>query len=1129
MKRHNLKLMAALLPMLLLPPLAVTAAELSVKTEKKTLTGSNASGYYLVYKITPDDTLAAKTYKCDNTEVCSVASDGTVTFNQKGKATITITADGYDETTVTLESDKYIMTSDCNFATMTEQDLSTAIKREASNYISDNGCPKSFASCTSTRVRFPRMLSGTYYCLFNSFAFNVKGDYFYTFAGYGVQLETGKCTVYISNAAQGQLGDYLYRMPDSEKTPDEVELQEVLTESSGSFSLASRALLQRMRIFTPESALATVADIALKGNSVDLSDKVVYNENVGALTAAIGKLADVSALRYVNVGHVGYGVTDAQMTDMVPSALANSCFVKLPKASYFEKSGPNIMKSDGSVYSYVFDPTLDYTPAAAFKATTANVKKSFASVYEYYPVCLPFDITYTDSYGTFFAAKEANDSCVAFKSVDEVKAGKPYLFKPAKTEPFMELSGMTFSADGAKVDTLSETVNYVGTYSAANCPSDALLYADGTFTKATESSLPTEGLFAYITSTKADRLTTDLEKIINPIDTINNDRPIGDKEKLTRGLVALPSQSNGIFLSWRMLTGDDDNTTFDIIRDGQTIKTGIALTTSYNDETGTTANKYQVVTRQNGAVSETSEEVTPWTDLFKQIPIERPHSGTAADGSTGQYYPNDCSTGDVDGDGEYEIVVKWEASSPDNSQNGYTCPVLLDCYKLDGTKLWRIDLGLNIRSGAHYTQFLVYDFDGDGKAELICKTAPGSKDGAGRYVSEVGTDKTILAIDNSKIYVNSKGHVSGGEELLTVFNGETGKAIHTIYYNPNRGMGYGGAASYSSNWGDGSVPYNRGERYLACVAFLEGPNKNPSAVMCRGYYTRAFLWAVNFNGQMLYTQWLHASTSTSVWSVTDKYGKTTEKTGLKSTACAQGAHNVSVGDIDNDGCDEIIYGSAAIDHDGTLKYSTDLRHGDAQHLGDLDPDRDGLEFFMVLEKGYYGFNMRNANTGKVYVRKTGKSDTGRGMAADIDPDYRGYEMWSTASNIVYNCKGDSISGSTPSMDFRIYWDGDLQDELLGDVSYQNLPYLEKWNTATKEIEHYLLNGKELYSYGSSRTCNYTKGTPSLTADLFGDWREEMVFWCGADSAHLNIFTTNCPTEYRFPTLMHDRIYRLGVA
>lgn len=1128
MKRNHLRLMAALVPMLLMPTLATSAAELSVKTEKKTLTGNNASGYYLVYKITPGDTLAAKTYKCDNAEVCSVANDGTVTFKQKGRATITITANGYDETTVTLESDKYVMTSDCDLTALSAAELTASLKRVNSNVTSQSSSAKGFAAASTTRVRFAGSLNGSYATLFNSFTFNIKGDYFYSFVGQGAQCENGKTTVAINNPLDGQLGCFRYKTPDASKVPDDVAQSEAITEHDGTFSMANKTLLQRLSIFTPEDLLAKATDVSLKGNEIDLSGKVITDANAGDLATEIAKLSLLDSLRYVRIRHVGSQVAYSQLTAFVPDRLSNSCFVLLPSNSFYEKEGTNLMKSDGTVYGYVLDPAKEYAPAKSFKAITAKILRTYASTGGTYALALPCDIADTKPYGTFFAPEEVKaDGTVKFNSVSELKAGNPYLFQPEKANPFDEMANVTFQAAKPEPVKMDDSISFCGFYSTADCPSDALIYSNGIFTK---GSSPSEGMGAYALNTASNNVKTELEVIINPIDTITNDRQIGDKEKLTRGLVALPSQSKGIFLSWRMLTGDDDNTTFDVIRDGQVIKSGIALTTSYNDEQGDVKSAYQIVTRQNGEVVETSDTTTSWNQIFKQIPIDKPAGGTLSDGTSYAYRPNDCSTGDVDGDGEYEIILKWDsAPSYDNAQNGYTAPTLLDCYKLDGTKLWRIDLGRNIRSGAHYTQFLVYDFDGDGKAELICKTAPGSKDGAGRYVSEAGTDKAILAIDNSKVYLTSKGHVSGGEELLTVFNGETGKAIHTIYYNPNRGMGYGGAASYSSDWGDGNVPYNRGERYLACVAFLEGANKNPSAVMCRGYYTRAYLWAVNFNGQMLYTQWLHASTRSSVWSVTDKYGKTTEKTGLSSTAYAQGAHNISVGDIDNDGCDEIIYGSAAIDHDGTLKYSTDLRHGDAQHLGDLDPDKDGLEFFMVLEKGNFGFNMRNANTGKVYVRKTGKSDTGRGMAADIDPDYRGYEMWSSASNIVYNCKGDSISGSRPSYDFRLYWDGDLQDELLGDMSNHNQPYLEKWNSTLKKIERYLINGKNLYAYGSSRTCNSTKGTPCLTADLFGDWREEMVFWCGADSAHLNIFTTNCPTDYRFPTLMHDRVYRLGVA
>lgn len=1127
MKANYYKMTTSLLSLLLVPQL-MNAAPLDVTTRKVGMSGNASSGYYLVYKLDMGQEAVQPVYKSADGQVCSVSADGTVTFKTSGKATITVTAAGYDDTTVTLESDKYVMTSDADLTTLSAAELTTALKRVNSNVTTQSSSAKGFASASTTRVRFGGSLNGSYYTMFNSFTFQIKSDYFYTFVGQGAQCENGKTTVSISHPAEGQLCDVFYKVPDATKTPGEVEQSETVMEHGGSFSLGGKTLLQRMRIFTPEKLLAHASDVVLAGNTADLSAKVISDTNVGELAGAIGKLPSVASLQYVKVGHVGGQVTAAQLSALVPAAQSNSCFVQLSAGSYYEKSGPNLMKSDGSVYSYTLDPSKPYAPAKDFKAVNATILKKFTSAQGTYALCLPCDITYPDAYGKVFTPAEATaNGGVRFNSTDEIKAGHPYLFQPETAEPFGAMTDVAFTASAPTPVETGSDIRFTGYYSAADCPSHALLYSGGAFVK---GQTPAEGLSVYASNASADRIGVELETVINPIDTITNDRPIGDKERLTRGLVALPSQSKGIYLSWRMLADDDDNTTFDIIRDGQVIKTGIALTTSYNDDQGNVNSQYQVVTRQNGEQVATSDAVTPWDNIFKQIPIDKPAGGTLPEGTAYNYRPNDCSTGDVDGDGEYEIILKWDsAPSYDNAQNGYTAPTLLDCYKLDGTKLWRIDLGRNIRSGAHYTQFLVYDFDGDGKAELICKTAPGSKDGTGRYVSEAATDKTILGIDNTKTYLTSKGHVSGGEELLTVFNGETGKAIHTIYYNPNRGMGYGGAASYSADWGDGNVPYNRGERYLACVAFLDGPDKNPSAVMCRGYYTSAYLWAVNFNGQMLYTNWLHASTRSSVWSVTDKYGKTTTKTGLKATAYAQGAHNISVGDLDGDGCDEIMYGSAAINNDGTLLYSTDLRHGDAQHLGDLDPDREGLEFFMVLEKPNYGFNFRNAKTGKVYFRKTAKSDTGRGMAADIDADNRGYEMWSSASSTVYTCKGDSISGSRPSYDFRLYWDGDLQDELLGDMSNHNQPYLEKWNTKAKKIERYLINGKNLYAYGSSRTCNSTKGTPCLTADLFGDWREEMVFWCGADSAHLNIFTTSCPTEYRFPTLMHDRMYRLGVA
>ena len=624
--------------------------------------------------------------------------------------------------------------------------------------------------------------------------------------------------------------------------------------------------------------------------------------------------------------------------------------------------------------------------------------------------------------------------------------------------------------------------------------------------------------------------------------------PKSQMEKLDRGLVALPARDKGVYLSWRLLGTDSKQVCFDVERDGKIIAHQLKAT-NYTDKSGSSAHTYRIITYQEEprmdtrAAREESKAVKPWADLYKSLPVDRPQGGTATDGREYTYTPNDCSVGDVDGDGEYEIILKWDpTNSHDNSHDGYTGDQILDCYKLDGTKLWRVNLGKNIRSGAHYTQFLVYDFDGDGRAEMVCKTSAGSVDGLGKYVSEVATEADIRSIDNQADYRNERGRILTGSELLTVFSGETGKALHTIWYNPNRAFGVGtqvaegeklekGYPAYSKEWGDKANQGNRGERYLACVAYLDGAGKRPSAVMCRGYYTRAYLWAVDFDGKQLTTKWLHASVSPK-----------------QPTAYGQGAHGIAVGDVDGDGCDEITYGSAAIDHDGSLLYSTGLGHGDAQHLGDLDPDRPGLEYFMVHEAKPYGSDLRDAKTGEILLRTYDKDDTGRGLAADIDANHRGCELWSADTPCVRDIKGQPISqkdrsedlgnnekrafkpfSRMPAMNFRIYWDGDLQDELLANGRPPHFPpYLQKWN-GKEAVALPLSNGKQLYEMGHSVSCNWSKANPNLQADLFGDWREEVIYWDESDASHLNIFTTNEPTDYRVPTLMHDHVYRMGIA
>lgn len=568
-------------------------------------------------------------------------------------------------------------------------------------------------------------------------------------------------------------------------------------------------------------------------------------------------------------------------------------------------------------------------------------------------------------------------------------------------------------------------------------------------------------------------------------------------EKLDRGVVAVKTDG-GVFVSWRSLISDDKDMTFDVYRDGVKINdTPIKNKTNITDAEGTTASKYTIKSLLNDQISETSSEVSVWETPYRKVHLNRPEGGKSPAGGKDEqrdytYTPDDVSVGDVDGDGEWELIVKWHpTNAADNSFYRYTGNTIIDCYKLDGTQLWRIDLGQNIRSGNHYTQFMVYDFDGDGCAEMICKTAPGTIDGKGTPVL-MGDDKADAD------YRNSTGHILTGPEYLTVFSGKTGEAIHTIAYNPPRNSH---PFDKSANgWGDSYG--GRSERYLAGVAYLDG--KKPSAIFCRGYYTHSYLWAVDFDGKQLKERWLHAST---------EKGK---------GAYGEGAHSLTIGDVDGDGFDEIVYGAASIDQDGTLLYRTGAGHGDALHLAQMLPDREGLQVFMPHEEtssSYkYDTEIRDAKTGEIlfFEPQSGK-DIGRGLAANISSKYRGYEYWSSTNKVFNN--GQQLSAKRPSVNFRVYWDGDLLDELLDGTT------VSKANDEITKINT-LVNFNQ---YSNAASCNTTKATPNLQADLFGDWREEIILHDSSTESDLLIFTTTIPTDYKVPTLMQDRQYRVAVA
>lgn len=556
---------------------------------------------------------------------------------------------------------------------------------------------------------------------------------------------------------------------------------------------------------------------------------------------------------------------------------------------------------------------------------------------------------------------------------------------------------------------------------------------------------------------------------------------LGYGQSEDRGVVAIrdTSSPNKVFISWRMLKSDPIDIAFNVYREDIKINSSPIVYTNITD--ANFANSTYTVKPVIDGIEQDGQSTQAWSQPFLTIPLQVPAGGTTPAGEGYTYSPNDCSVGDLDGDGEYEIIVKWDPSNAkDNAHNGYTGNVYLDAYKLDGTHLWRIDLGKNIRAGAHYTQFIVYDLDGDGIAEVASKTADGTVDGTGTIIGDGDAD-----------YRNAQGRILSGPEYLTVFNGTTGAAMATTDYIPARGD--------VKDWGDDYG--NRVDRFLAGVGYFDG--ERPSLLMARGYYTRSVLVAWDWRNDQLTQRWVFD---------TDTEGN--------EAYAGQGNHNLTIGDIDGDGKDEIVYGSMTLDDDGTGLYSTGLGHGDALHMSNMDPDRPGLEVWACheSESAYdgMGLGLRDALTGERLWGVPTTGDIGRAMAADIDPRHKGYELWGSRGGL-YNVKGEEISENTPSMNFGIWWDGDLQRELLdGDK-------IDKWVYTNSSSTRLLTAG----NYGAASN-NGSKSTPSLSADILGDWREEVIFR-HADNDKLLLFSTTTPTTHRMYTLMQNRQYRTAVA
>ena len=574
-------------------------------------------------------------------------------------------------------------------------------------------------------------------------------------------------------------------------------------------------------------------------------------------------------------------------------------------------------------------------------------------------------------------------------------------------------------------------------------------------------------------------------------------------------------EKQGVLVSWRWLPTDADDITFDVYRNGAKQNASpISNSINYKDLTAIIGTNYTYEIKNattNESLGTCTITPTEGAAFYRSIKVK-----TRAD-----YDINDGAIGDLDGDGKYEIVIKRQVigqardvgdTDPWTSLQSGSC--ILEAYKLDGSSngvpIWTIDMGININQGQHTTQFLVYDFDGDGKAEVALRTSEGTMFGDGKTIADVNGDGKID-------YRNaSTGRVLDGPEFLSLVDGETGAEMARTEYIPR-----GEKDTWEAYWGDAWG--NRSERFLMGVGHFDSQDGRASIVMCRGYYKHFQIWTVHYNSTdgKLRNRW-----------------KFNTANGYSTQWLDAGNHNLSIGDVDNDGKDEIVYGSCGIDHDGKGMYATGLGHGDALHLGKFDPNRAGLQIVGCHEHDNYHqgkvVDFRDAATGEIIWYIPGSGDIGRCIVADVDPTTPGCEVWSSASATdIYSCKGEKLAGKKAptqigggtSYNMAIWWDGSLSRQLLDGNTYKidnvsgaGAPCIVSYANGR------LHNGEDF----GVVTINSTKANPCFYGDIWGDWREEVIY-PSKDFSELRILTTDFETQYRIRPLMEDHIYRISAA
>ncbi len=564
-------------------------------------------------------------------------------------------------------------------------------------------------------------------------------------------------------------------------------------------------------------------------------------------------------------------------------------------------------------------------------------------------------------------------------------------------------------------------------------------------------------------------------------------------DKLDRGLIAMKS-GTGVYLSWRVLGEEYYDVTYHVYRDGNKITDTPVNVSNYRDTQGTAASMYAVAPVVRGEEKDPCVSVPVWSSSYKEIALT--HEGIKS-----TLVPNDACCADVDGDGELEIIMKFdnlsemEQAYPKNGPKidgvdtkEYT---IFECFKLDGTRLWWLNCGPNMADFQNNEQNIVaYDWDGDGKAECVMRAT----DGAVMHMRN-GQTYTVGNANSNVRAANGGGvnwFVTTDGEYLLYFNGETGAKYQQLSYPLKRLES--GESNINSAWGDGSG--HRCSKHFFGAPYLDG--RKPSIFLARGIYTRHKMIAydVDPSTHTLTERWRWFNNTNGPWK-------------------GQGYHNFGIADVDWDGRDEIVFGSMVIDDNGKGLSTTGFGHGDAQHCSDFDPYRHGQEIFACMEDNP-GTNYRDATTSKVYYRYMAGDDVGRCMAGNFTNSYPGSMGTPTSEGPISLVTNGPVSGlgeAGVNQNMRIYWDGDLCSETFN--------YLNGKNTEGCVAKYG--SWSPIYTMSGSMTNNDTKGTPCYQGDILGDWREEVIMRT-ADN-NIRIYSTPTSTSFRIPTLWSDPQYR----